>query len=841
MKRDASPASFEALRAQGLALLQDLAGRRWTDHNLHDPGITLLEQLCFSLTDVAYRAGFAVADHLTGEDGLLDFGALSLHPPAVVLPCRATTADDYRRVLLDAVPGLDDATVLPGACGVLQLVLKLSQGAADNEGARIAAARAAFMAQRNLGEDLDPQVVCTADRWCELHGTIDIGGPRDAADVLAEVYQHCDQFIARRPVCQSLDERLRDGESLEQVYTGPVQLYGFVEPLPQAADGALQLYLSDLSRLVQEVPGVEQARLTGLRPVDDQGQPLADAPVSSGAVAWRGAGWALRLVLPGEREGTLAVTRRGTPVPLVDADLRRRLEDLRAAERAARARQQTDQALRAAAGLPRGTHRALGQYHSVQHLLPAIYGVGHHAAPPTAPAQDRVRTQQLQAYLLLMEQVIAQGLAQLQQLRALYAVDAGAPQTLWSQMIGEKALPGVEQLHVGQAADIEQAVYPAFDGGAARKSRALDHLLALHGETYAQNSMRQFGGHHDPQELELLLLENKANYLHLIIELGRDRASGFDPGQPLRDQPAAIGPTAGFVGPHPPANCSGLQRRAALLLGFRAREPRLLTQSLRQHGLTLVDEPDERHAPLLVPAAQAQGGQPAGHLPVVDTPARAPGSVLLLQLPLSQAVFCAGLWRERYRLLPQDDRPDAPHRLVLGPDDAGRWWHLGLHLNAALARQAAAQLRQYLLWLTAESEGMHVVEHVLLRALGDGGAHAPLRLAPGFFQLRVTVVLPAWTLRTAQVAFRSLAEETLRINCPSHLSLRCLWLDFAAMQAFEQDWAPWLAARRALAAAPLDRDLAAEADAAAAHVIVHLRQPDDEEADADAPRPQGHA
>lgn len=841
MKRDDGPTSFEALRAQGLHLLQGLSGARWTDHNLHDPGITLLEQLCFSLTDVAYRAGFDVADHLAAEGDRIDFEALSLHPPAQVLPCRATTAEDYRRVLLDAVAGLDDATVLPGPGGVLQLVLKLSQGAVENEGARIVAARAAFMAQRNLGEDLDPRVVCTTDRLCQLHGQIDIGGPRDAADVLAEVYQRCEQFIARRPVCRSLDERLRAGATLEQIYTGPAQLYGFVEPLPQAAEERLRLYLSDLSRLVQQVPGVEQAQLTELRPVDAQGRPLADVPASSGAVDWRGPGWALRLVLPDEAQpSTLAVTRRGNPVPLVAADLWRRLEDLRAAERAARARQQTDQAERALAGLPRGTHRPLGQYHSVQHLLPAIYGVGRHGVPRSAPAQDRARARQLQAYLLLMEQVIAQGLAQLQQLRVLYSVDAGAERTLWSQMVDEEALPGSAALWIGTAPAIEQAVYPPFDAGAPRKRRALDHLLALHGETYAQNSMRQFGGHHDPQELELLLLENKASYLQLIIELGRDRAGGFDPGQPLRDRPAAVGAAAGFVGPLQPANCSGLQRRAALLLGFRIRAPRALTRCLAEQRLTLVAEPDQRHEPLRVAARLAEAGTGAGRAAGPLEPAQAP-NMLLLQLPLPHAVFSAGLWRERYRLLAQTDRPDAPQRLVLGPDDAGRWWHLGLYASAELARQAAAQLRQYLLWLTAESEGMHVVEHVLLRALGDGRAHAPLGLSARFFQLRVTVLLPAWTLRTAQPAFQRLAEETLRISCPVHLSLRCRWLDFAAMQAFEQDWEPWLAARRALAQAPLDAQLAAAADAAAVRVIAHLRGPDDGEAGDDEPWLQGHA
>ena len=39
-----------------------LAGPTWTDHNSHDPGITILEQLCFALTDLGYRTHHALED-----------------------------------------------------------------------------------------------------------------------------------------------------------------------------------------------------------------------------------------------------------------------------------------------------------------------------------------------------------------------------------------------------------------------------------------------------------------------------------------------------------------------------------------------------------------------------------------------------------------------------------------------------------------------------------------------------------------------------------------------------------------------------------------------------------
>ncbi|RZL31634.1 MAG: hypothetical protein EOP35_21625, partial [Rubrivivax sp.] len=432
--------SFADLRARGLALLQTLSGQVWTDHNLHDPGITLLEQLCFGLTDIVYRAGFSVADHLTGPDGAIDHAGLSLHPPSDALPCRPTTPADYRRHLLDAVPGLDDAMLeAQGTTGLYRLKLKLSHETGTSAATIVAAARAAFLARRNLGEDLDAAIVCLSERRCDLHADIEVGGPRDAVDILAEVYDRCARYIAREAVSRTLDELRREGRMLEDIYTGPALQHGFIEDhAPQHGDAAPLLALSDLAGVVRAVPGVTDARVVALH-VDGR-------ETTAGAVDWRGDDWALALRLPDhDVAATITVRRRGHIVPVAWQDLRRRLEDLRAASRAQRARTSQQQAERARAMLPRGTHRAMEHYVSVQDHLPPIYGLGRHGPPASAPPQRLARVRQLKAYLLLQEQAIAQGLAQLHHLRELFSVAPGASQGLWAQMIGPDAVPGATE------------------------------------------------------------------------------------------------------------------------------------------------------------------------------------------------------------------------------------------------------------------------------------------------------------------------------------------------------------------------------------------------------------
>src|SRR5690349_2907516 len=94
---------YARLRAEGLALLERLATSQWTDFNSHDPGITILEQLCYAITDLGYRTAFPIAELVAGGD-------LGLPPAETILTTDPVTLDDVRRLALD-VDGIRNAWV----------------------------------------------------------------------------------------------------------------------------------------------------------------------------------------------------------------------------------------------------------------------------------------------------------------------------------------------------------------------------------------------------------------------------------------------------------------------------------------------------------------------------------------------------------------------------------------------------------------------------------------------------------------------------------------------------------------------------------------------------------
>lgn len=95
---DRASLNYAILRESGMELIRQLAKETWTDHNVHDPGITLLEAFSYAITELGFRLQLDVADLLrSGENHALP----NLVPVHRALPSSPITSDDLRKVLLD--------------------------------------------------------------------------------------------------------------------------------------------------------------------------------------------------------------------------------------------------------------------------------------------------------------------------------------------------------------------------------------------------------------------------------------------------------------------------------------------------------------------------------------------------------------------------------------------------------------------------------------------------------------------------------------------------------------------------------------------------------------------
>ncbi|MGB8192285.1 MAG: hypothetical protein WCF67_10220 [Chitinophagaceae bacterium] len=89
---------FEHLREQGMNIVRSVASGTWTDHNLHDPGITLLEACCYALTEMGLRTGMDMRDLVASD---VNGRKAEFFTAAQVLPVSPVTINDFRKVLID--------------------------------------------------------------------------------------------------------------------------------------------------------------------------------------------------------------------------------------------------------------------------------------------------------------------------------------------------------------------------------------------------------------------------------------------------------------------------------------------------------------------------------------------------------------------------------------------------------------------------------------------------------------------------------------------------------------------------------------------------------------------
>ena len=99
---------YEFLRKEGLAHIESLSHELWTDYNTHDPGITILEALCYAITELGYRCGFDMKDMVVTSGSAISDQDRILFTAKDILTINPLTISDYRKLLVD-IEGVHNA------------------------------------------------------------------------------------------------------------------------------------------------------------------------------------------------------------------------------------------------------------------------------------------------------------------------------------------------------------------------------------------------------------------------------------------------------------------------------------------------------------------------------------------------------------------------------------------------------------------------------------------------------------------------------------------------------------------------------------------------------------
>jgi len=822
---------FDALRKSGLTMLQALAGENWTDYNLHDPGVTILEQLCYGLTDLAYRSEFAPEDYLAGSFGQIDYARHALHPADQILPSQVLTGEDYRKLLYDSIPEIEDVWVSRDDAhpadqasqvrGLYHFRLKLRDSVQDDlsgqeqqalEQRVIAQVVTTYHAHRNLGEDLG-RVSIMASRQVYLQGDIQIHSLRDAALIFADIFFRCALQLMSGLRIERYLEASEAGASLAEIFEGPLTVHGRVVDADGLPGPGAAVSLAKLIALVQGVDGVTHVQRLSL--CDEAGRPVR----LDGAQ-----GEVLRLRFPEPAQSHLlrlhfASGAVGHDATAMDEGTgqQRLLQQEKDLAMLAEAREalrkvrfefdtlrNTHQPREQIVPAPTGVARPLRDYYSIQHQFPAIYGINRFGVPASAPLHRKVSARQLKAYLFLAEQLMANYLADLQEIPSLFSLD-DLTRTYSAQVLDDEALPGIEALYAAapaQIADKLARIVAHADHAEHRRNRLLDVLLAMYGEDFSQKSLRRFNFYQDHRTAKWVM-DNKLAFMRRIVGLSRDRATAVDLTR-ARER------TDGSP------NIAGVQAKICILLDLPlSGSGAALSDGLLGYRLRLASDEKisadhyagiARHVLRLartergpLPAAAAPDspngldGLDGLEQPGKDQPAwhAMPGGA-----PLPQSLLTQGVRLDNYIL---EQNGQQIHVRFQTHDPRLSVVRLASYAALDEAEAHIQHLRDFICQLNLASEGVHLVEHLLLRPRGAGAAAdgpqsagpLPQGEAADFYGHRISVIFPAWTARFADLEFRLLAQETVSRNLPAHLFPEFFWLDFVAMRDFEQRQRLW--------------------------------------------------
>jgi len=303
---------YDFLRKQAIRYIERLAGKTWTDYNTHDPGITLLEAVCYCLTDLGYRTSFNIKDLLAPKIPSKNYWKNTFYTAGQVLHTNPVTLLDFRKMVIDTdgvrnawIEMSDDYETLlylqarpdPGNAalqnfnltydpthgaqmlhlrGLYKVFLEYeSYVASESREEEVAeVVRQKLNAHRNLCEDF-VSVSSIEYELFQIEAELQVNEGTDIEKVQAQVYHVIHNFLSPPVTFYTLRQMLDKGYAAEEIFDGPALKYGFIETSElEKSERFKSFHLSDIMSLISDIEGVIAIKKFAM-PIESQ-SPMAD-------------------------------------------------------------------------------------------------------------------------------------------------------------------------------------------------------------------------------------------------------------------------------------------------------------------------------------------------------------------------------------------------------------------------------------------------------------------------------------------------------------------------------------------------------------------------------------
>ncbi len=775
--------NYEYLRKAGLKYIEELSHKVWTDYNIHDPGITILELLCYAITDLGYRTSYPIADILADKEENLQNMNKQFLSAIRILPSGPVTINDYRKLLLD-IPGIKNAWLRESTettyyvdCvesslsrnphprespygkitlkGLYEAVVELEEESGRSEESIIEAAWKRLHENRNLCEDFSTIRIVKKEGF-SICAEIELAPDAEIDSVGKAVISKVRKYLTPSVKFHSLREMIDKGMAPDEIFEGPVLDNGFIDNDElEEAELRERINLSDIIRVIMNIKGVLAVRDIKFSPSD----PSPGAPDK----------WTIKV----KKDHRPVLNLKKSRIIFYKEELPFKADIESAASNEEPGGEDT-----AGTEPPKiedlpiqtGEDRKIGQYYSFQNHFPFNYGIGGEGLQDSASETRKAQAKQLKAYLLFFDQLLANYFAQLAHVKELFSLDENIGRTCFTQVIS--TVRGEEDLYVDYEG-IEARIQELAEDESRfvkRRNRFLDHLLARFAESFNEYAWIMYSSGLDQTRRDMI--KTKIGFLRDYPSISSLRGQAFD----YTDQENLWDTYS----------VTGLERRVARLLGIRNYKRRNLfnikyevyqekdRDNIDEYRFRVIDEKGK----ILLSSSAKYGDKES--------------AVREMRRALGFATGKSGYDRKetsdgRFYFNIIDDTGEVLARRIE-------------YFDTEQEREAAVEYLLDFLIRKYSDEGFFVIEHILLRPETDKEPFFPIKVSPDCsdcynsdpYSFRITIVLPAWSARFSRIDFRRFVEKTLRIETPSHIQPRICWVDEEQMGRFEKAYRQWL-------------------------------------------------
>lgn len=533
--------NFNELREKGIKFIQNLSGEVWTDYNSHDPGITILEQVCYALTDVAYRTSLPVEDLLTPAKEIpIDPNIHAFFTPSRILSSHPVTINDMRKMIIARFEEIQNVWIIPSQNAgyeeqingenQIEILPKLKFIDSTNSNSKLNEELLhkvinTLNEYRNIGEIYE-KVIILQPQQVNIEFSLYINEHTDPERTIADLFLTLLDFIYCRIHYYSFDEMKEAGYRLEETFSGPRLKNGFIQD-NNLKNRIKSLHIDEIQKLFSKVDGIAKCEV---KPFNINGTEYKSIEAEKGKF--------FHLLIE-DTTNDLFDNRFDNLYKHMTVYLNQKkltvLDKHRINTLFAESWSKSHRGYRIGKSLGElfhnklmGTFRNPEQYFSLQRHFPIIYGIGEEGLSQNESTERKAKALQLKAYLMLFEQHLANHLSQLGNLNEFFNIDLKNSQekTYFTQQM--TSIPDIEKLTTLDSNLKKKYLEPKniyFD----RKNRIYNHLLARFGEDLNEIPWKvelRLNMIKSENEYNQILLEKKSEFLMQLKKLSYNRTRG---------------------------------------------------------------------------------------------------------------------------------------------------------------------------------------------------------------------------------------------------------------------------------------------------------------------------